>query len=235
MANESLERLALAAVKELEESGEWRTEEGRFACFTDHEPRGRGAAGDAPVRALVMFILRGESPQGIYVYLTIKPTALRRHIVEEIQHQIRQHFQSDEQYDWPPAFGLTEFREKFPRTFSDWTSDEEFCYAVLKAEGKSREALAGIFHRAPGAALVPPNEMSPPQVGPDAAVRLLGAEVSCANCYHSPPLTYAVLAHAAKNVGMELTAFSKTALSAALSQFRCKRCGSKGARLNAED
>jgi hypothetical protein len=233
MTNESLKGLALIAVKELQESGEWKTEEGRFVCFTDHEPQ--EGTGDTTVRALVMFILRGESPQGIYVYLEIKPTARRRPVVEEIKHQIREHFRSDEKYDWPPAFGLTELREKFPRTFSDWLPGEEVCYTVLKAGGKSREALADIFQRAPGAALVPPNSVSPPSVGPDAAANLLGNEVRCANCYHSPPLTYAVLARAAEKSGAELAAFSRSALSGALGQFRCKRCGSKGARLRVED
>lgn len=234
MANESLKGLALVAVKELEESGEWETEEGRFACFIDHEPR--KVTGDTPVRALIMFILRGESPQGIYVYLEIKPAVRRRRpIVEEIKRQIRLHFQSDEQYDWPPAFGPAEFREKFPRTFSDWSPGEEVCYAVLKAGGKSREALADIFQRAPGAALVPPKPVSPPPVAPDAAVNLLGTEVRCANCYHSPALTYAVLARAAEKAGAGLTAFSRSALSGALGQFRCKRCGSRGARLRVKD
>ncbi len=227
MAKESLMNLAFKAVEELKQSDEWRTqEEGRFDCFIEHEPQ--EVTGDMPVRALIMFIMRGESPQGIYVYLEIRSTARpRRPIVEEIKRQIREHFQSDEQYYWPAAFSVLEFREKLPRTFTDWSPDEEFCYAVLKAKGRSREALADIFQRAPGAALVPPNEVSPPLVEPDSAINLLGVEVRCANCWHAPSLTYAVLAHAAKKAGVELAAFSKSELSSALGQFRCKRCGAK--------
>jgi hypothetical protein len=227
--------LALKAVEELQQSKEWRTgEEGRFSCFIDHEPQ--EVTGDTPVRALVMFILRGESPQGIYVYFEIRSTIRRRRpIVEEIKRQIREHFQSDERYDWPPAFTIQEFREKLPRTFSDWSLDEEFCYAALKTKGRSREALADIFQRAPGAALVPLNEVSPSLIEPNSAINLLGVEVRCANCWHAPVLTYAVLAHAAKKAGVELATFSKSELSSALGQFRCKRCGTKSPRLKIED
>lgn len=234
MAQELLMALALKAVGELEQSGEWKTEEGRFACFNDHEPQ--DVTSDKPVRALIMFILRGESPQGVYVYFEIKPTARRRRpIVDSIKRQIRDHFQSDEQYDWPPAFTIQEFREKFPRTFSDWSLDEESCYAFLKAKGTSRETLAGIFQRSPGAALVPQNEVNPPFIEPDKAIYLLGVEVRCSNCFHSPLLTYAILTQAAKKAGAELATFSKQALLGVLGQFRCKRCGSKGPRLKAED
>jgi len=233
MAIDSLRDLALKAVKELKESGEWKAKEDGLACFTDHEP---GEVTDnSTVRALVMFILRGESPQGIYAYFEIKPTVRRRRpIVEEIKSQIREHFLSDDRYDWPAAFGITEFREKLPRTFSDWSPDEEFCYAAMKGKGKSREELAEIFQRAPGAALVPPHAIGAVTVETDSAIHLLGVEVRCVSCYHSTPLTYAILAHAAKKSGAEVKAFSKSVLEGVLGQFKCKRCGTKGPRLKVE-
>lgn len=229
MANHSLKDLAGAAVEELKESGEWDAEEDGLACFTDHEPE--EVTDGAPVRALIMFILRGESPEGIYVYFEIKPAARRRDLVEEIKRQIREHFRSDDRYDWPAAFAIKELREKLPRTFGDWSPDEEFCYAAMQGMGKSREELAGIFQRAPGAALVPPRAVGAVSVEPGSAIRLLGVEVRCAGCYHSTPLTYAILAHAAKKSGAEVTAFSQSALEGALGQFRCRRCGSKGPSL----
>ncbi len=230
MADDSLRDLARKAVKELKESGEWEAEEDGLACFTDHEPE--VVTGDSPVRTLVMFILRGEAPQGIYVYFEIKPSARRRRpIIEEIKRQIKEHFQSRDRYRWPVAFGLKEFREKLPRTFNDWSPDEEFCYAVLKAKGKSRQELAEIFQRAPGAALVPPHAVGAVTVETDSAIHLLGVEVRCVSCYHSTPLTYAILAHAAKKSGAGVTAFSQAALEGALGQFKCKMCGTKGPKL----
>lgn len=223
---------AWTAVEEMKQSGEWDAEEDGLACFADEVPK--DPANGSPARTLILMILRGETPEGIFIYFAPKYRTTRVN-VEEVKRQIKAHFRSDERYDWPAAFTIEEFREKFPRTFSGWSAEEERCYAVMIASGKSRSELAEIFQRAPGAALVPPNAVSPPHVTPDRAINLLGVEVRCNKCYHAPPLTYAVLAHAAMKAGAEALTFSKSELAGRLGLFRCKRCGTKGTRLKVED
>jgi hypothetical protein len=226
----SLIGYADAAIEELKRGEEWDAEEDAVSRFADYEPK--TGTGGTRVRAVILIILRGETPEGIYVYFEPKPTKTRAN-VEEVKKQIRAYFQDKRgRYEWPVAFTIGEVRRNFPRTYEDWSPGEELCYAVLRAKGKERAELAQIFQRAPGAALSPPHEVEPESVlAEDSAVKLLGAEVRCNNCHHSAELNYALLAHAAKKSGIDVQYFSTTTLIGALKQFKCLKCGLRSARI----
>jgi hypothetical protein len=226
---------AFAAIEELKVAAEWDAYEEAIACRVDYEPK--DAPDNSPVRALILLILRGESPEGIYIYFQpnqdSSPKDARANI-DEIKRQIKAYLQDERhRYEWPVAFGIIEVRNYFPRTYEDWSPEEEFCYSVLLAKGKEREELAKIFQRVPGVALTPPNEVRPaPLIDPDSAINLLGIEVRCGNCHHSTKMNYALLAHAARKSGADISSFMKHALAEALKQFKCRKCGMKTARID---
>jgi hypothetical protein len=229
--DESLLGYAQEAVKELKEAGEWDADEEALSIFTDYAPKNEITK--LPLRAVILLILRGESPEGIYVYF--EPKAHNRPAnVEEVKRQIRVYFQDgSHRYDWPVAFSVNQFREDFLRTYEDWSPEEEFCYAAMVAKGKARTEIAKIFQRLPGVALTPPHETEPaPAIAEDSAINLLGLEVRCGNCYHSRLITPTMLRHTAKKASANISAFSKSAFAEALKQFKCGKCGMKTAKID---
>jgi hypothetical protein len=106
------------AIKELKESGEWDGYEERINYDFDYEPK------NAPSRALILIILRGETPETILINLELTQTSgksrARTHI-KEIKRQIKIYFSSGthREREWPEAFTIREVLRNYP-VISNW-------------------------------------------------------------------------------------------------------------------
>jgi hypothetical protein len=214
----------------LKAAGEWVAHEDTVSYFADYEPK--DAARGSSVRVIIILILRGESPEGIYVYFELKRQSTRAH-VEEVKRQIRAYFQDDaHRYEWPVAFTILEIRQNFQRTYEDWSPEEEVCYAAQVAKGKERSQLAEIFERLPGAAITPMRGVETlPNITADCAASLLGAELRCGSCGHSTLLQYGILQRLVQNTTTGILNLSKDLLLATVSRLVCKRCRAREAKI----
>lgn len=230
MDESTLKQYAWTAVEELKAAGEWVAHEDTVSYFADYEPK--DAERGSSVRVIIVLILRGESPEGIYVNFELKRQSTRAH-VEEVKRQIRAYFQDDDhRYEWPVAFTIHEIRQNFQRTYEDWSPEEEVCYAAHVAEGKARTQLAEIFERLPSAAITPMRGVeTSPNITVDCAASLLGAELRCGSCGHSTMLQYSLLQRATKNTSTSILNFSKDSLLAIISRLVCKRCRAREAKI----
>jgi hypothetical protein len=230
MDESTLKQYARTAVEELKAAGEWVAHEDTVSYFADYEPK--DAARGSSVRVIIVLILRGESPEGIYVNFELKRQSTRAH-VEEVKRQIRAYFQDDDhRYEWPVAFTIHEIRQNFQRTYEDWSPEEEVCYAAQVAKGKERAQLAEIFERVPGAAITPMRGVETvTNIAADCAANLLGAELRCGSCGHSTVLHYGILQMVAKKNTISILSLSKDSLLATVSRLVCKLCHAREAKI----
>jgi hypothetical protein len=78
---------AETAIKEMKEAGEWDSEEERINYLFDCYPP------KTPARALILVILRGESPETILINLELK-SKKKRDLINAIKEQIKTYFES---------------------------------------------------------------------------------------------------------------------------------------------
>ena len=103
-----MKALADKAVKELKAADEWDGNEERISYLTEVYPP------SSPRRALILLILRGESPESILVKLELKGSRADR--IEEIKRQIRAYFEGDTHHKrrQPEEFIIKQYLENYP-------------------------------------------------------------------------------------------------------------------------
>jgi len=230
-ADDRLGRLAARAVRELKRDGKWDGREEGFAykCGADPDTS----------RAAVLYILRGESPQAIFVELDLQrewKKSIARSCINEIKAQIESFFTDDNRYDWPEGFSLEELRRSFPRLLVPWSADENLCLNTvarrLLPEQLSEEQLAAIFQRPSQSIRRARSSFSrAAPIDDSRAVNFLGASIRCENCSHATILKYATLEIIAARTSVRVFEISTTALREMVAHFRCQKCNLKTAVL----
>lgn len=90
-----MEQYADAAIEELKQSGHWDAYEERISLVWDQSPK------KSPSRALLLIILRGESPETIPIKLDLKSSkrSNAKAYVEDIKEQLLSYFASFDSSD----------------------------------------------------------------------------------------------------------------------------------------
>lgn len=208
-------------------AGEWGAYEERINLKLVTGPEGAAVAKKG---TLVLVILRGETLEVAYVFYPPGRRFTVAESVEEARRQLRDFFAEDaNRYAEPLALCDEDVERHFKRVFEPWTREEAVCLLALKARGLKARELVRHFERAPGAALLPPEDrLAQPEVPDVAVVHLVGARVRCGYCSHAASLRYKTLAHAAKVAGTPLLDMSREALDQTLRLFKCLQCKMKG-------
>jgi hypothetical protein len=120
-----MEQYADVAIQELKESGQWDGYEDHISLVCDQAPK------KSPSRALLLIILRGESPEIIPIKLELKSSkrSKTKAYVEDIKGQILSYFASSTHRlgEFPKAFTIKEALDHYP-DIRDWffqTHDEK--------------------------------------------------------------------------------------------------------------
>ena len=207
---------------------EWPAFEERISYHFVTGPKGMSAAKQG---AVAMVILRGELLEAAYVYYASGRKFTASESVAEARRQLKDYFANEDPLcagEEPVALHPADLERKLTRVFDPWTSEEATCHALLKARGLSVNDIARLLQRLPGAGLTPPEPMvEMPEVPEEAAVHLLGAEITCDACSHYARLTYGMMARAARLLEVSVLSLDRQALAQVVQQFRCRKCGMK--------
>lgn len=112
-----MEQYADRAIAELKQSGGWDAYEERISLVWDQSPK------KSPSRALLLIILRGESPETIPIKLDLKSSkrSYAKAYVEDIKEQLLSYFASatHRTSEFPKAFTIKEVLTHYPE-IRDW-------------------------------------------------------------------------------------------------------------------
>ena len=114
-----MEQYAERAIMELKRSGDWDGYEEHINIHLDYAPK------RSPSRALLLIILRGETPETIPIRLEISsPRRSNAHrYVEDIKQQLLTYFANETHRtsEFPKAFTIKEVLKHYPE-IRDWFS-----------------------------------------------------------------------------------------------------------------
>ena len=117
-----MEQYVDRAIKKLKQSGQWAAYEERINYDYDYVPK------QSPSRALLLIILRGESPETIPIRLQLKSSRRSNATayVEDIKEQLISYFASETHRtrEFPKAFSIKEVLNHYPE-ISDWFFQSE--------------------------------------------------------------------------------------------------------------
>lgn len=114
-----MEQYADRAIRELKQSGMWSASEDRINYDCDYAPK------RSPARALLLIILRGETPETIPIRLELQSSkrSNAQRYVEDIKRELLIYFASDthRRSESPKAFTVRDVLKHYPE-ISDWFS-----------------------------------------------------------------------------------------------------------------